>query len=161
MDEQGLPRVELRTDKKPAGGMNIYQAIPETIEFSRLVAPTGRVRTLGLGRVALSLEDKTGELVGLRCYVKTGRWKTSEAEAPPEPDAEGTLVIIHPSGEKDILFIPAEPRFVWHEESHSLRISFAMEIALLFRVADCLLAGVDRKGRLTDIWMLDLDLSLV
>ena len=160
MDEKELPRVELRTEREPVRGMNTYQAIPETVEFNRSRAAVGSVRTLGLGRVALTMEGETGELVGLRCHVKTGRWKTGEAEAPPEPDAEGVMAIAHPFAAEDILFLPAEPRFFWHDGSRSLRISFSAGMALVLKVADCLLAGVDRKGRLTDIWMLDLDLSL-
>jgi hypothetical protein len=160
LNEPGLPRVELRVESELSKGVNIYQAIPEMVEYSRTKAIPSRVRTLGLGRVALILDAATGELVGLRCFVKTGRWRTGEAEAPPEPDAEGTLVIILPASEEDVAFLPAEPRFVWHEESRSLRISFHGDMALVFKVADRLLAGVDRTGRITDIWMLDMDLSL-
>ncbi len=158
LDEPELPRVELRTESEPLKGVGSYQAIPEMVEFTRLAPTPSGVRTLGLGRVAIILDGETGELVGLRCFVKTGRWKTGEAEAPPEPDAEGALFILYPGGE-EVAFIPSEPRFVWHEESRSLRISFHGDMALVFKVADRLLAGVDRKGRLTDIWMLDLDLE--
>ena len=52
-----------------------------------------------------------------------------------------------------------EPRFLWHEESSSLRISLCEGTALVFKVADCLMVGVDRKGRLTDFWMIGLDLA--
>jgi hypothetical protein len=157
LGETELPRVELRTEKEPVKGISSYQAIPELVEFMCLAPLTSGVRTLGLGRVAIILDEETGELVGMKCFVKTGRWKTGEA--PPQPDAEGALVVMYPGGDEEIAFIPAEPRFTWHEESCSLRISFQGDTALVFKVADRLLAGVDRRGRLTDIWVLDLDLN--
>jgi hypothetical protein len=159
MGEKDLPRVKLRTSDKPPGGMNSYEAIPEMVEFRRAGPPPARVRTLALGRLALSLEEESGELVGLRSYVKTGRWKTGEAEPPPEPDAEGILEIDYPRGAGGFSYLPSQPLYLWHEESASLRISLDEGAALVFKVADCLMAGVDRKGRLTDVWMLGLELA--
>jgi hypothetical protein len=160
LEEPEMPRVELRTESQPVKGISLYQAIPEMVEFTRLGPVSPTVSTLGLGRAAIILDGETGELVGLRCFVKTGRWRTGEAEAPPQPDAEGRLIVTRSGGEEDVTFIPSEPRFLWHEESRSLRISFRGDMALVFKIADSLMAGVDRRGRLTDIWMLDLDLSL-
>lgn len=156
LDGPELPRVELRTESEPVKGVSSYQAIPEMVEFTCLVPAPSRLRTLGLGRVAIILDAESGEFIGLRCFVKTGRWKTGEA--PPQADAEGALVILYPGDDEDIAFMPSEPRFSWHGESRSLRISFHGDTALVFKVADRLLAGVDRRGRLTDIWVLDLDL---
>ena len=101
-----------------------------------------------------------GELVGLQSYVKTGRWKTQASEAPPHPDARGVLSFISHSEGEELAYFPAEPRFIWHEGTLSLRITISDDTALVFEVADCLLAGVDRRGGITDFWMLDLELRL-
>ncbi|RJP30372.1 MAG: hypothetical protein C4536_10070 [Actinobacteria bacterium] len=159
MSDDEMPRVELKTAVEPPLGINTYQAIPEMVEFHRLGPIPLSTRTLALGRMLLSLDGDGGEVVGLQSYVKTGRWK-SEQEPLPAVDAAGCLVILLPSGVDDPVFIAAEPGFAWHEDSRFLRISLGGETALVFQVASCLLAGVDRAGRLTDIWMLDLDLSL-
>jgi hypothetical protein len=159
MNETELPRVELKTTVVPPTGINTYQAIPEMVAFHRLGQLPSKTRTIGLGRMLISLDDDGGELVGLQSHVKTGRWKT-EPEPLPVADASGSLVILHPGGEGDFVFVGADPRFTWHEESQSLHISLGEGTALVFEVASCLLVGVDREGRLTDIWMLDLDLSL-
>jgi hypothetical protein len=160
MSELELPRITLKTEVEPPQGMNIYQAIPEMVEFRRLETAPPKARTLGLGRMVITLDGENGELVALQSYVKTGRWKTGEAETPPMPDAEGALIIAYPGGTEDFAYLPAEPRFIWHDESSSLRISLGEGTALVFKVADCLLVGVDREGGLTDIWMLGIDLSL-
>lgn len=159
MQEQDWPRVELRTWQKPARGENLYRAIPEEVEFRRLDAPSPRARTLALGRLVLALDRESGELSGLQCFVKTGRWRTEGTEPPPPPDAEGRLAVSYPCGEEDFSYLAAEPRFLWHEESRSLRVALREGTALAFQVADCLLVGVDREGRLTDVWMLGLDLA--
>lgn len=159
MEEKGMPRVELKTAVAPPTGINTYQAIPEMVAFHRLGPLPSRTRTIGLGRMLLSLDDDGGELFGLQSHVKTGRWKT-ETDPLPAVDAEGSLVILHPGGEDEMVFVSADPGFTWHEESQSLHISLSEGTALIFRVASCLLVGVDREGRLTDIWMLDLDLNL-
>jgi hypothetical protein len=158
--EESLPRIVLRMESDPVAGENIYQAIPEMIEFRRLRSLAGRTRSLGLGRVMLSLDAESGDLLGLTCYVKTGRWRSLHSSPPPEVDAEGILAVDLLQTREDMVFVPAEPDFIWHEESRSLRISFNDALALVFRVADCLLVGVDREGHFTDIWLLDLDLAL-
>ena len=154
-----LPRVALKTEVEPPPGLNTYQAIPELVEFHRLGPLPSKTRSIALGRVLLSLDAEGGEFVGLQSHVKTGRWKTDQ-EPLPVADAEGSLVILHPEGEEGLSFLAADPHFTWHDESSSLHISLGGETALVFKIASCLLAGVDRKGRLSDIWMLDLDLSL-
>jgi len=159
MNEEGMPRVELRTSVVPPPGINTYQAIPEMVAFHRLGPLPSKTRTIGLGRMLLSLDDDGGELFGLQSHVKTGRWKT-EPDPLPAVDAEGSLAIQHPGCENELVFFSADPGFSWHEESQSLHISLQEGTALIFKVASCLLVGVDREGRLTDIWMLDLDLSL-
>ncbi len=159
MEGMELPRVALKTEVEPPPGLNTYQAIPEMVEFHRLGPIPARTRALALGRVLISVDPEGGEVVGLQSHVKTGRWRTDQ-EPLPVADAEGSLVILHPGGDEDLVFLAAEPRFTWHEESNALHISLGGETALVFKVASCLLAGVDRKGRLADIWMLDLDLSL-
>jgi hypothetical protein len=160
MGNKTLPQVRLITDQEPPRGINVYQAIPEMVEFRRMGAPPAGVCTLAMGRLALALDKENGELVGLQCYVKTGRWKRSEEWPALVPDAAGILVLEHTCGEEGFAYFEAELRFLWHEESSSLRITLAEGMALVFRVADCLLAGVDREGRLTDIWLLGLDLAL-
>lgn len=150
----------MKTDETPPVGANSYQAIPEMVEFTRRDAPPASVRTLALGRVALALDGESGELAGLQCYVKTGRWKREEESPPLMPDAEGVLFLEPPGGNESLTYLPVEPRFLWHEASSSLRISLAEGAALVFKVASCLLVGVDREGRLTDIWLTDLDLAL-
>lgn len=159
MKEEEMPHVVLKTAVAPPEGINTYQAIPEMVAFHRLGPLPSRTRTIGLGRMLVSLDDDGGELCGLQSHVKTGRWK-AEPSPLPAVDAEGSLVIMHPGGGDELVFIGAEPDFTWHEESQSLHISLSEGTALIFRVATCLLVGVDREGRLTDIWMLDLDLSV-
>jgi hypothetical protein len=95
----------------------------------------------------------------VRCHVRTGRWKREE-EPPPEPDAEGTLLVEGAAGEDGITFVPSDPAFYWHDESSWLHILIKPGLALVFKVGDCLLAGVDAGGTLTDIWMLGLELAL-
>ncbi|MEW6553138.1 MAG: hypothetical protein AB1384_02490 [Actinomycetota bacterium] len=159
MDVEGPPRVRLLTQVEPPRGSVMYQAIPEMVAYERGDAPRAGVRTLAFGRLVLALEGAEGELVGVQCHVKTGRWKR-EDEPPPEPDAEGVLLVGGAEGEGGITFIPSDPAFFWHEESYSLHILLKPGLALVFKVADCLLAGVDAGGNLTDIWMLGLDLAL-
>jgi len=159
MEEGWFPRVRLDTDGIPPLGLNSYQPIPEMVEFTRLDAGAPRLRSLALGRVVIALHEESGEFMSLQSYVKTGRWKR-EDEPPREPDAEGVMYIELPPGSESLLFVNAEPRFLWHEDSSSLRISFREGMALAFRVADCIMAGVDRMGRLTDIWLLDLELEV-
>ncbi|MBC7229076.1 MAG: hypothetical protein H5T74_01625 [Actinobacteria bacterium] len=160
MRQEEYPRVSLLTHREPPRGLNIYQPLPELVEFRRLEKPPSRVRTIGLGRLVVLVDGEGGELVGLQSYVKTGRWKSEGTEAPPLPDARGVLAF--PAGEdtEELAFFPAEPRYLWHDETASLRIAISGETALVFEVADCLLAGVDREGRLTDFWLLDLDLRV-
>lgn len=149
----------MKTTLRPPLGINTYKAIPEMVAFHRLGPLPSSTSTIGLGRILLSLDGDGGELFGIQSHVKTGRWKT-ETDPLPAADAEGSLVILDPSGGDELVFISADPRFTWHEESQSLHISLSEGTALIFKVASCLLVGVDRGGRLTDIWMLDLDLSL-
>ena len=158
MEDHGLPLLGVNTESAPARGENLYVAIPESVEYRRMDRSPGEVKSLGLGRLVLALDSSSRELVGLLAHVKTSRWKTGEAEPPPEPDAEGALIVKHDFGEEDFAFISISPVYLFHEDSQSLRIRFAEGAALIFRAADCLLAGIDRGGRLTDIWMLDLDI---
>lgn len=160
MEEMGLPKVEVRTDKPPAVGVNVYVAIPETVEYRRIDIPLARTLTLGLGRLAAGLLEDGRELSSLRCHVKTGRWRTQGVEAPPEPDCEAAVAILQEFGEDDFAYMPLEPRFFWHDESRSLRISLAEGMALAIKAANCLLVGIDSGGHLTDFWLLDMDLSL-
>lgn|GEM_PF-3565609 len=159
MEHEGPPRVRLLTERIPPHGINLYQAIPEMVVFECGDPPRNGVRTLALGRLAIALDGGSGELAGLQCHVKTGRWKR-EDEPPPEPDAEGVLAVEGIDGEEGFTYIPSDPVFYWHEESASLRISLHPGTALIFQVADCLMAGVDIGGSLTEIWMLGLDLAL-
>ncbi len=158
--EGRFPRVVLETDREPPRGLNLYQAIPEMVEFRRLERPPSRVRTIGLGRLVVVVDAEVGELVGLQSFVRTGRWKTEGTEEPPAPDARGILRFPALARDEDLAFYPAEPEYLWHEESASLRISIVDGVALVFEVADCLLAGVDREGSISDFWLLDLDLRV-
>jgi len=160
MEESELPRVKVNTNEVPARGENVYIPIPESVEFRRLDRPPGEVSSLGMGRVVLALDSKNRELVGLQAYVKTGRWRTEGAEPPPEPDAEGALIIKYPFGQEDFAYISATPGYSYHEESQSLHIKLGEGMALAIRVADCLMVGIDSKGQLTDIWMLNLDIEV-
>ena len=159
MCEDWYPRVRLDTQAEPPRGTNIYRSIPEMVEFAPLDPAGGGLRSLALGRVLISLRGESSEFAGLQSYVKTGRWKRAE-EPPGEPDAQGVMYIDLPPGGESPVFVSAEPRFLWHEESSSLRITLAEGMALLLRVADCVSVGVDRDGRLTDIWLLELDLEV-
>jgi hypothetical protein len=159
MQEIYLPRVALKTEAEPPRGMNTYQAIPEMVEFRRSEVPGGEVHTIALGRLAISMESESRELVSLQSYVKTGRWKTSEHGPSRHIDAQGVLVIKDPGGDEGFAYHASEARFFWHEESASLHIALGDGAALAFKVADCLMVEVDREGRLTDIWMLGLDLE--
>jgi hypothetical protein len=159
MNAEVLPRVRLKAGETPPPGTNIYQAIPEMVEFRQVDTQAAGVCTLAIGRLALTLDSESGELVGVRSYVKTGRWRKGEKEPPPEPDAEGVLFLEHPCGEDGFAHIPAELRFIWYEESSSLRISLGEGAALILKVADCLMVGVDREGHLADFWLLGIDLS--
>lgn len=159
MEGASLPRVEVRTDLPPAEGINIYVAIPETVEYRRLDLPPSSVLTLGLGRLAVGILAHDREIASLFCHVKTGRWRTEGVEPPPEPDYESGIALKQEFGEESLVFLPLEPRFLWHEESRSLRISLAEGTALAIKAANCLLVGIDTAGRLTDFWLLDLDLA--
>ncbi|NPV59582.1 MAG: hypothetical protein HPY75_07960 [Actinobacteria bacterium] len=161
MEKEGvaLPRVEVKPDLPPAEGINIYTAIPETVEYRRLDLPPCRTMTLGLGRLAVGIAAESREIASLLCHVKTGRWRTEGVEPPPEPDYEAGIAILLDFGEDDLVFLPVEPRFLWHEESRSLRLSLAEGTALVIRSANCLLVGIDAAGRLTDLWLLELDLE--
>lgn len=154
-----LPRVEVRPDLPPAEGVNTYTAIPETVEYRRLDLPPSRTLTLGLGRLAVGITAESREIASLFCHVKTGRWRTEGVEPPPEPDYEAGIAILQDFGEDGLVFLPLEPRFLWHEESRSLRLSLAEGTALVIRAANCLLAGIDAAGCLTDFWLLDLNLE--
>ncbi len=154
-----FPRVRLDTHKPPPRGSNSYRPIPETVEFTRTGTAGTGLRSLAMGRVLIALHGESGEFVSLQSYVKTGRWKRDEG-GPREPDAQGVMCIELPPGSENPLFVRAEPRFLWHEGSSSLRISFGEGTVLIFRVADCVDAGVDRGGHLTDIRLLDLDLEV-
>ena len=158
--ETRYPRVALLTDREPPRGLSVYQSIPEMVEFRRLEKPPLRMRTIGMGRLAVMVDVDCGELAGLQSYVKTGRWRTEGTEAPPVPDARGVLTFPRAGEAEDLAYFPAEPRYLWHEGSASLRIAIAEGTALVFEVADCLLAGVDREGAISDFWMLDLDLRV-
>lgn len=158
-DGVALPRVEVRPELPPALGMNLYVAIPETVEYRRLDLPPCRTLTLGLGRLAVSVAAESREIASLFCHVKTGRWRTDGVEPPPEPDYEAGIAILQDFGGGDLVFLPMEPRFLWHEESRSLRLSLAEGTALVIRAANCLLVGIDAAGRLTDFWLTDLDLE--
>lgn len=160
MAESGLPKVVVETNLITARGENLYIAIPESVEYRRLDRPPGKVNSLGLGRLVLAIDSDSQELVGLQAYVKTSRWKTGEAEPPPEPDAEGALSVEHPFCEEDFAFISVTPAYQFHEDSHSLRIKLAEGADLAFQAADCLMIGLDRGGNITDIWMLDLDIQV-
>jgi hypothetical protein len=160
MGDMVLPKVEIRTSKSPPEGMNLYVPIPESVQFVRRDAAPRSLLTLGLGRLALRFTAAERELEGLHCHVKTSRWRGSGTEAPPEPDAQGVLAILHEFDEGGFAYIPMDLAFMWHDGSRSLRICMSEGTALVIRVADCLLAGLDGGGRLTDIWMLDLDLEL-
>jgi len=160
MEKSDLPRVKVNTNEVPARGENIYTPIPESVEFRRMDRPPEEVSSLGMGRVVLALDSKTRELVGLQAYVKTGRWRTEGTEPPPEPDAEGALMIKYPFEQEDFAYISATPGYTYHEKSRSLRIKLGKGMALAIRVADCLMAGIDSQGQLTDIWMLDLDIEV-
>ena len=160
MEKSDLPGIKVNTNEVPARGENIYIPIPESVEFRRLDRPPGEISSLGMGRVVLALDSKTRELVGLQAYVKTSRWSTGEAEPPPEPDAEGALIIKHPFGQEDFAYISVTPDYSYHEESRSLRVKLGEGMALAIRVSDRLLAGIDSQGQLTDIWMLDLDIEV-
>lgn len=151
-----LPRVAINTEVPPVRGENLYTAIPETVEFRPAEPPKGRVRNLGMGRMMLSIDGQSGELVGIHAYVKTGRWKTESAVPPPEPDAEGSLIIDHPFGESDFVYLPIQPAYDFHEESRTLHVGLGVEGRLTIRAADCLLVAVDVRGCLTDIWMQNL-----
>lgn len=150
----------IRTDREPPAGENVYQAIPEAVEFRRLDAPPRGGLTLGLGRLALTFSEPEGELEGLHCHVKTGRWKTEGTQPPPQPDSRGVLAVLQDFDEEGFAYHPLELSFHWHEASRSLCIRLGYDAPLVIEVADCLLAGIDAAGRLTAVWMLDLDLSL-
>ena len=160
MEGHRPPLVVVNTDLAPAQGENLYVGIPESVEYRRMDRTPGEVNSLGLGRLVLALDSSSQELVGLQAHVKTSRWKTGEAEPPPEPDAEGALFIKHDFGEEDFAFVSISPVYLFHDDSRSLRIRLAEGAALAFRAADCLMAGIDRSGHLTDIWMLDLDIQV-
>jgi hypothetical protein len=159
MEHTGLPRIRLLTGMIPPRGINFYQAIPEMVVFERADPPRAGVRTLGFGRLAIALDGADGKLAGVQCYVKTSRWKR-EDDPPPQPDAEGVLVVEDIGGIEGFAYVPSDQVFYWHEESASLHISLQPGTALVFKVADCLMAGVDIKGALTDLWLLGLDLAL-
>lgn len=160
MENNALPSVKVDTDALPARGENLYVAIPESVEYRRLDKTPQGVISLGIGRIVLTLDSKTRELMGLQAYVKTGRWRTEDVEPPPEPDAEGALFLMYPFGKEDFVYLPAAPGYSYHEESRTLRIKLAEGTALAIRAADCLLAGIDSEGQLTDIWMMDLDIQV-
>jgi hypothetical protein len=160
MEKSELPGVKVNTNEVPTRGENVYVAIPESVEFRLLDRPPGEISSLGMGRVVLALDSKTRELVGLQAHVKTSRWKTGEAKPPPQPDAEGSLIIKYPFGQEDFAYISATPDYIYHEESSSLRIKLGEGMALAIRVADCLMVGIDSQGHLIDIWMLDLDIEV-
>jgi hypothetical protein len=160
MKEYELPGVIVNTNEVPSRGENTYIPIPESIEFRRSDRTPGEISSLGMGRVVLALDSKTREMMGLQAYVRTARWKTEGVEPPPEPDAEGALIIKYPFGQEDFAYISVAPDYLYHEESRSLRIKLGEGMALAIRVADCLLAGIDSNGQLTDIWMLDLDIEV-
>lgn len=155
-----FPRVALITGREPPRGLNLYQPVPELVEFRRLEKPPSRVRTIGLGRLVVLVDKEGGELAGLQSYVRTGRWRTRDTEEPPLPDACGVLTFPDLMGEGDLSYFPAEPKYLWHDGSASLRVSIGNGTALVFEVADCLLAGVDRQGAISDFWLLDLDLGV-
>ncbi len=161
MSEETLfPRVALMTDREPPRGLNLYQPLPEMVEFRRLERPPSRVRTIGLGRLVVLVDKEGDELAGLQSYVKTGRWRTQGTEKPPLPDARGILIFPARMDEEDLSYFPAEPKYLWHDETASLRISIGKGADLIFEVADCLLAGIDRHGAISDFWLLDLDLRV-
>ncbi len=158
MDTAERPRVRLVVGPEPPAGENTYQAIPEMVEFRLAEKVPAGVHTLAMGRLAIAVDGGSGALAGLQCHVRTARWR--HGEPPPEPDAEGVLVLEFTPGADGFAYLPAELRFLWHEESSSLRINLQDGLALVFKVADCLMAGIDRSGSLTDIWLLRLDLAL-
>ncbi|MDY6796821.1 MAG: hypothetical protein SWK76_16290 [Actinomycetota bacterium] len=156
MPGQKLPEARVDTSIKAASGENIYKAIPGSVEYRRLDTGIRSVRNLGAGKMILSLDRENGELLGLQSFVKTARWRMEGVELHPNPDIEGALLIGYCFGDKDFAYLTVSPVFRFNEESRTLRIKLSEGRVLVVKAADCLLAGIDGKGSLTDIWMLDL-----
>jgi hypothetical protein len=156
-----LPGVMLDTSRTCARGNNFYIPLREYVEYRRTDTGRRKVRNLALGRVMLTLEKETGELLGLGCYVRTSQWRCRQGVIPPSPDAEGALRLEYPFSGEDFAFMDLQPGFAYDELYHYLQVTFAgEETALVLKAADCLLVGVSRTGRLTELWMLDLDMNL-
>jgi hypothetical protein len=156
MKAAALPMVKVDAQGPIALGENIYSALSGSLEYRRLDLKLEEVCSLGLGRLILNLSRESGELLGLSAYVKTGRWKTEGVGRPPRPDVQGKLYIQHHLGEEDFAFQPLEPAFMFDDKTRSLLIELRGASALVIQAANCLLVGLDREERLSDIWLLDL-----
>ena len=156
MPRQQLPEARIDTSRKAASGENIYKAIPGSVEYRRLDTGIRSARNLGAGKMILTLDRENGELLGLHSFVKTARWRTEGVEPPPDPDTEGALLLVYRFGDEDFAYLPVTPAFRFNEERRALHIVLGEGKVPAVRAADCLLAGIDGEGYLTDIWMLDL-----
>jgi len=132
----------------------LYRSTGRSLELQPLAVPAGeRVKTLALGKLALTLAFDTQQLLGLLALCSSGRWRTRDCQPPPHPDAQGSLIFTVDFREGDFLFFDFLPRYFYHEESGSLRIQLGEGNALTVRAGRRLLAGLSRKGELTDLWL--------
>ncbi len=131
-----------------------YRGLDRAVELSAVAAPPGlRVKTLALGKLALTLEGSSQRLLGLTGFTPSGRWATEGAGPPPPVDAAGALHFTADFSGEDFLYADLRPRYEFDEESRCLRLRFSRSGALAVRAGNCLVAGISRSGDLTDLWL--------
>ncbi len=138
-------------------GSPLYRSTGRSLELQPPISPAEeRVKTLALGKLALTLSFRSQRLLGLLALCPSGRWRTGGAQPPPPPDAPGSLFFTADFGAEDFLFFDLLPRYHFHGDSCSLRIQLGEGSALTVRVGRRLLAGLSREGYLTDLWLEEL-----